>query len=225
MEGNNTIISAPTGSGKTIVALMIIQQQLKLCRDLPLSQKILFLACNVRLVNQQVQVLKDYLPSRIRIESMTSEDAKEISFQDLFENNDIMVITAQIFLNSLENKRVGIDRVSLLLFDECHHTDKGHIYMKIMTRYLFMKKRSSGDVRKLPLVVGLTASIGIGSGGNLAETVDHVVKMCGHLDAKFLVSVKDNKDELQTYCNSPDLTFLDVPKKSVESDIFIKVCT
>ena len=222
MEGNNTVICAPTGCGKTIVALMIIKHHIELCNYL--HYKIVFLACNVLLVNQQLRVLRNHLPSNVRIESMSGDDTKEIPFVELFEKNDILVVTPKILLNSLQGKCIVIDQASLLLFDECHHTNKAHAYMKIMTRYLAMKIDSAKSGRKLPQIVGMTASIGVGSGKSIAGAVDHVIKICSHLDTKILVTVKDNKDELERYCNSPGLSVLNVPRRSVEDDIFIKVC-
>ena len=201
---------------------MIIKRHIEFYSDLPF--KVVFLACDKILVNQQVEVLRYYLPSNTRIESMSGNDTKEVPFSELFAKNDILVVTHQILLNSLQGKRIAIDQVSLLLFDECHHTDKAHVYMKIMTRYLTIKIRTGNTEKKLPQIVGLTASIGVGSGKTFKGAIDHVIKICSHLDAKILMTVKDNKEELARFCNSPDSNILNVPKRSVHDDILIQVC-
>ena len=201
---------------------MIIKRHIEFRSDLPF--KVVFLACDKILVNQQVEVLRYYLPLNTRIKSMSGNDTKECPFSKLFVKNDILVVTHQILLNSLQDKSITINQVSLLLFDECHHTDKAHVYMKIMTRYLTIKLRPGNTEKKLPQIVGLTASIGVGTGRTFRGAVDHVIRICSHLDAKILMTVKDNREELAKYCNSPDSNVLNVPKRSVQDDIFIQVC-
>ena len=48
-------------------------------------------------------------------------------------------MTPQILVDALNRNNDGIDSLaqfSLLVFDECHHTFKGHAYNKIMNFYL-----------------------------------------------------------------------------------------
>lgn len=57
-----------------------------------------------------------------------------------------------IFVHILTHSLWSIDRVALLVFDECHHTQKRHPYNTIMKEY----KRVQPSRR--PKIFGMTAS-------------------------------------------------------------------
>ena len=70
-----------------------------------------------------------------------------------FCRRDIFVVTAQILLNALkEGKIESVLEFSLIVFDECHHSNKQHMYNEIMSRYLDLKLRENVDSSKLPQV-------------------------------------------------------------------------
>ena len=63
----------------------------------------------------------------------------KLSVSVLSESYDILVMTPQILVDALASRTDGIEslsRFSLLVFDECHHTFKGHAYNKIMNFYI-----------------------------------------------------------------------------------------
>ena len=53
----------------------------------------------------------------------------------------ILMITAQILVNALRDGQISFDELSMLIFDECHHTTQNHSYNKIMKVYMQEKKR------------------------------------------------------------------------------------
>lgn len=68
-EGRNTIICAPTNSGKTYVAIAIAQAHLKVLKEVdfgrfPRPAKVLFIVNKVNLVLQQRQRFDYYLSNR-----------------------------------------------------------------------------------------------------------------------------------------------------------------
>ena len=222
------MICAPTGSGKTIVATMVIKRHVEKFQSDKRPFKVLFLANDIRLVIQQYNRLKDYLPNVLEIKYMSGNDTSEVTFSERFKKSDIMVVTPQIVLNSLRKKeeetKINVSQASLIVFDECHHTDKGHPYMEIMEYYLSIKIKSPDHpTMMLPQILGLTASIGVGTGKTCAGAINHVVKICSHLDAEMLMTVKENTDELKEYCDKPISHNLDVPKRSADGDIFVQV--
>ena len=223
MDGMNSIVCAPTGSGKTIVAVMIIKRHIEMFTKESKAFKVIFLANDIRLVSQQERCLKNYLSSEIKIESTSGEDKTEIPFSKLFEMNDVVVVTPMILLNSMAIESIQLNEASLIIFDECHHTDKSHPYMKIMTQYLSIKAASENSEKKMPQIIGLTASIGVGGGKSHKGATNHVIKICGHLDTGSLVTVKENMEELSGHCNSPTSTVLNVQRKSTDNDIFVMV--
>ena len=73
-----------------------------------------------------------------------------------FENNHVLVMTHQIYLDLIQHARHGfsLSQANLLVFDECHHANKNHPFKKIMDCF--------GDVRNrrdVPRILGLTASV------------------------------------------------------------------
>ena len=64
------------------------------------------------------------------------------------------MVTPAIVDNALANGKIpGFDAFTLMIFDECHHTDGEHAYNKIMSKYLDAKLKKR-DVRpKLPQVI------------------------------------------------------------------------
>lgn len=64
--------------------------------------------------------------------------------------------------------------ITLLIIDECHHTNKESVYNKIMGCYV--EKRLKGE-RMLPQILGLTASPGTGGGRFLEKAVEHVLQV------------------------------------------------
>ena len=222
LNGNNAIVCAPTGSGKTIVAVMIIKHHIECLSKENRKFKVVFFANDIRLVSQQEMCLKKYLSHEINIECMSGEDKTEIPFSKLFEANDILVVTPMIVCNSLAIKSIQLNKATLMVFDECHHTDKNHPYMKIMTEYLSIKAKSEN--KEMPQIIGLTASIGVGTGKSHKRATNHVIKICSQLDAAILMTVRENTEELSEHCNLPTSTILNVKRKSTECGIFITVC-
>jgi hypothetical protein len=62
-------------------------------------------------------------------------------------------MTAQILLDMLRHRYIQLNHISLLVFDECHHTRKKHPYNLIMQEFYFTETAS-----KRPRIFGMTAS-------------------------------------------------------------------
>ncbi|XP_016359901.1 probable ATP-dependent RNA helicase DDX58 [Sinocyclocheilus anshuiensis] len=219
VKGQNTIICAPTGCGKTIVALAISDYHLK---QFPERAKIVFLATKVDVYEQQYKLFKEHFFSKdpnIRVTGMCG-DMDYLSVRWLIENHDIVVMTAQILVNALQSAEVpSLEILSLILFDECHNTTGKHPYNNIMTRYLDTKLNSS--THSLPQIVGLTASVGIGSFKNELEAENNILQLCANLDTRVITTVTEHKDELKSYVHMPEKAFFEV--KQCTSHPFIRI--
>lgn len=64
--------------------------------------------------------------------------------------------------------------ITLLIIDECHHTNKDSVYNKVMGCYV--EKKLKGE-RPLPQILGLTASPGAGGAKTLEKAVEHVLQV------------------------------------------------
>ncbi|TKR82861.1 hypothetical protein L596_016535 [Steinernema carpocapsae] len=155
MEGvrkGNTIVCAPTGSGKTIIAAQTLLEHFK---ENEKARAVMFVP-TIPLVEQQAQLLTRFLRKRKYI--LTASGAERVvSLGRKMLSADVVVITPQLFYNYMtdprESERIYISDFTLFIFDECHHCDSNHPYRKIT-------KRISAFEGKKPHVVGLTASVG-----------------------------------------------------------------
>lgn len=218
VQGQNTIICAPTGCGKTIVAVAICEHHLK---QYPGRAKIVFLATKVDVYEQQYNLFKKHFsrsdPS-IRVTGLCGE--MDLNVRMLIENHDIVVMTAQILVNALLSGNLpSLELLSLILLDECHNTTGKHPYNNIMTRYLDTKLSSS--THSLPQIVGLTASVGIGSFKDRLEAENNILQLCANMDTRVISTVSKHLDELRSYVHTPEKEFFEVPQRTC--DPFIRI--
>ena len=97
LDGLNTMICAPTGSGKTIVAAYIIRNHaFELQRIGKRPPKVVFVVPTVSLVDQQERELKRVLGSFLTIKGI--DGGKEYDFQTLIQSTDVIVLTPQILV-------------------------------------------------------------------------------------------------------------------------------
>lgn len=136
-----------------------------------------------------------YLKPKYKVERVSGESQLKISFTEIVKKNDVVICTAQILENYLERSNTGEDEgvnlsdLTLIIIDECHHTQKGGVYNHIMMRYLKQKhknltrKKVQKELVPLPQILGLTASPGVGGARKINKAVDHILQICANLDA------------------------------------------
>ncbi|KFV49812.1 putative ATP-dependent RNA helicase DDX58, partial [Tyto alba] len=203
INGKNTLICAPTGTGKTFVALLICEHHFQ-NTFLGRKAKVVFLATKVPVYEQQKTVFKQHFErSGYSVQGISGETVANVSVEKVIQDSDIIVLTPQILLNSIEEGIVSsLSIFTLMIFDECHNTTGNHPYNVLMTKYLQQKFGSSAN--QLPQIVGLTASVGIGNAKTVEETVEHICTLCSYLDIQTISTVRENKEELQRFTNKPE---------------------
>ncbi|NXI45109.1 DDX58 helicase, partial [Galbula dea] len=203
INGKNTLICAPTGSGKTFVSLLICEHHFQ---NMPSGRKakVVFLATKVPVYEQQKTVFKQHFERNgYSVQGICGETVAVVSVEKIIEDSDIIVLTPQILVNSFkEGVLNSLCIFTLMIFDECHNTTGNHPYKVLMTKYLEEKLDSSAN--QLPQIVGLTASVGVGSAKNVKETVEHICTLCSYLDIQTISTVRENKEELQRFSNKPE---------------------
>ncbi|XP_053195286.1 ATP-dependent RNA helicase DHX58-like [Scomber japonicus] len=194
LRRENIIIWLPTGGGKTRAAVYVAKRHLETTSH----AKVVVLVNKVHLVEQHFKKeFKPHLGPEYKIEALSGDSGQKDFFGKLVEKSDVVICTAQILFNALttmeENKHVELSDITLLIIDECHHTQKEGVYNKIMRHYLEKKLREEG---KLPQILGLTASPGTGGAKILEKAVEHVLQICANLDS-VIVSTKNCTAELK----------------------------
>ncbi|XP_059177104.1 antiviral innate immune response receptor RIG-I-like [Physella acuta] len=193
LDGLNTVIVAPTGSGKTRVAIKIILQHLEKNSGRNKKKKIAFFTRTVPLAIQQMVVLNKFLPENYKVKTITGQTEDALSFNLLIEPNDIFVMTPTIFETGLKKGTIKLSRFSLLIFDECHHVRKDEPYNRIMYYYLKIKINGKENRKKnLPQIIGLSASINVDKATTSEEAVSSILITCSNLDAPHLSTVVEN---------------------------------
>ncbi|XP_009883559.1 PREDICTED: probable ATP-dependent RNA helicase DDX58 [Charadrius vociferus] len=203
INGKNTLICAPTGSGKTFVALLICEHHFQ---NMPAGQKakVVFLATKVPVYEQQKTVFKQHFErSGYSVQGISGETVAHVSVEKVIQDSDIIVLTPQILVNAIEEGILSsLSIFTLMIFDECHNTTGNHPYNVLMTRYLEQKFDSSAN--QLPQIVGLTASVGVGNAKSIKETIEHICTLCSYLDIQAISTVRENKEDLQRFGNKPE---------------------
>jgi len=138
------------------------------------------------------------------ITDISGANAQDKTLDEVIRENDIIVLTAQILVDALKSKRVKITDFSLLIFDECHHTNNKHPYNIIMLAYLTIKFPLDGNRAQaakkeetLPQIIGLTASLGVGKARNNVDAQNHILQLCANLDCSVLSTVQQHIKELE----------------------------
>ncbi|XP_072105821.1 ATP-dependent RNA helicase DHX58 [Mobula birostris] len=194
LRGENIIIWLPTGAGKTRAAVFVARHHL----DSRRQGKVAVLVNKVPLVNQHYeQEFKPSLTPRYKVIPVSGDTELKEQFAYIVRKNDVIICTAQILQNSLicteEEKHVELTEFSLLIIDECHHTQKNGVYNKIMARYIEAKHN---NVSNLPQVLGLTASPGTDGANTFDRAVNHILQICANMDAQFIMSSTKCKPQL-----------------------------
>ncbi|NXM17052.1 IFIH1 protein, partial [Ploceus nigricollis] len=225
LNGENIIICLPTGSGKTRVAVYITKDHLDKKKRASEPGKVIVLVNKVPLVEQHLKTeFSPFLKRWYQVIGLSGDSQLKISFPEVVRRNDVIISTAQILENSLLNaSKEDEERVfffpdfSLIIIDECHHTQKEGVYNNIMRRYLKEKmknKKLAKENKPLipqPQILGLTASPGVGGATSNSKAQEHILKICANLDACRIMTVEEHASQLKNQVKEPS-------KKTVIAD-------
>ena len=218
LQGDNYILVAPTGTGKTLIAGYVIMQHLNKRLEEGGEVKVVFVTPTRHLTSQQREKLKEYIP---RIRAVTITGASRQPMHPLVQSSgvDVIVCTAGKLRRELKTKAIEITDFSLIVADECHHAGRHSNYSDIME--FLVRLKLTGKPVQLPQVVGMTASPGAGKGKTMATALDHQLFLCATLDATAgITAVQQNIKELETVRNEPR-SYLEVQDERSPTDPFI----
>ncbi|VVC04547.1 ATP-dependent DNA helicase Hel308 [Candidatus Bilamarchaeum dharawalense] len=144
MQNGNTLVVLPTGLGKTLIALMLIQDKMK-------EGRCLFLTPTKPLAKQHFLSVMKTLELSEKNVALVSGEVAPAKRKAMYET-DIIISTPQTIRNDLENS-VLLPNFSLVIFDECHRAVGDYAYTYVSEK---LHEHSNGKT----LFVGLTASPG-----------------------------------------------------------------
>ncbi len=188
LEGSSLIV-LPTGLGKTIIALFVIASRLQ-----RFGGKALILSPTKPLVDQHAAFFKKVMAlPEDEILAFTGSIAPA-ERERLWAQGKLIVSTPQVIENDLLTKRINLEDVSHITFDEAHRAVGNYAYTFIAEKYF--------ESAKNPHVLGITASPG--------SSDEKIAEVCQALHVEN-VAVKTEKDrDVRPYVQEKEIEWLQV---------------
>ncbi|HEY3362861.1 MAG TPA: DEAD/DEAH box helicase [Methanosarcina sp.] len=197
LEGSSLVV-LPTGLGKTIIALFVIASRLQ-----RFGGKALILSPTKPLVEQHAAFFKRVmaLPEE-KVLAFTGSIAPA-EREKLWEQGKLIISTPQVIENDLLTKRISLEDVSHITFDEAHRAVGNYAYTFIAEKYF--------ESARNPHVLGITASPG--------SSDEKISEVCQALHVEN-VSVKTEKDrDVRPYVQEKEIEWLQVQLPSEMAEI------
>ncbi|MDD5257233.1 DEAD/DEAH box helicase [Methanothrix soehngenii] len=191
---SSSLIVVPTGLGKTVIALMVLLARLD-------KGRVLFLAPTKPLVEQHAAFLCRVLKDEGEVTMMTGEMMPE-KRKAAWEAARITVSTPQVIENDLLSRRIDLEDVSLIIFDEAHRAVGNYAYVYIAERYA----REGTN----PLVLGITASPG--------SEKEKIAEICTNLSIENIQTRTEKDSDVAPFVHSKQIEWvkLTVPKELLD---------
>jgi len=195
----HTLITLPTGLGKTLISLMMAIQRL---REFP-NSKILILAPTRPLVNQHLKTFEE-------LSTLTADEMAVFTGQvspkeraEQFNQVKIIFSTPQGLENDILSSRIHLKDISLIVFDEAHRATGEYSYVWVAKQYVAQSKN--------PLILGLTASPG--------TDVESILEVCTNLGIKHIDYRELSSPDVEPYVQKTTTQFVEVDLPESMKDI------
>ncbi len=203
----NCLVVLPTGMGKTLIALLLTIQRLK---QHP-NSKIVVLSPTRPLVEQHLNTFKQYLSFDADKMKLFTGFINPGKRKTVWKNTQIIFSTPQGFENDIISKRILLEDVSLLVFDECHKAVGDYAYVLIAKEYL--------KTANFPRVLALTASPG--------SDIEKIKEVCNNLFIED-IEVRTREDyDVKNYVKEIDVEWIKVelPEELQRIQRLLKNCS
>ncbi len=199
----NSLVVLPTGLGKTIIAVLVTSQILKL---FPPNSKIIVLAPTRPLINQHYQTFLKFLNiSKEKYAILTGKILPEHRI-GIFNESQILFFTPQTLRNDLVKKKYNLKDAALVIFDEAHHASGDYAYTMISDEFI--------DHNPDGIILGLTASPG--------SSKQKISELCKNLHIPVKnIHIRTREDEdVKTYLKPMDIYKIGVDLTSLMKDVY-----
>jgi len=199
----NTLVVLPTGMGKTAIALLLSFQRIN-----NFNGKILMIAPTKPLVEQHMNYFKRYIDEDENNFTLFTGMVKPELREKLWKSAKYIFSTPQGLENDIISKKINLEEVSLLIFDEAHRAVGDYSYNFIAKQY--------EKLAKFPRILALTASPG--------SELDKIEEVCKNLYIEDIEIRTNNDPDVKPYIQEVNIEWVkvDLPEKFLEIKKFIE---
>jgi len=193
-SSKNTLVVLPTGTGKTLISLLVGINRLEKYPD----SKILIASPTRPLSAQHKKTFENFTRVKPEETVLITGKIKPEEREKLYKSAKVIAATPQCIQNDLKNGRLTLENFSFITFDESHRAVKDYAYTYIARKYM--------EQAKNPLILALTAS----PGGSF-EKIEEIKKNL-FIEA---VEIRTELDEdMKKYVQpiSKDWVYVDLPE-------------
>lgn len=202
LKKGNSLIILPTALGKTIIAALLSAHAL----ERNPGSKILIVAPTKPLAMQHYETFKTVIELPENDFILLTGSIKIGDRTDLWENARVISATPQTIENDLKKGRITLDKVSLLIVDESHHSVKSYSYVDVARLYV--------EQAKSPLIIGLTAS----------PSIEKIKEVSKNLYIKNIETRTEQDKDVLPYVQKKEIerVFVDLPDEFQEVRVIIR---
>lgn len=207
LEGKNCVIVAPTGAGKTEVAIYAALNHIRERQSESKAARVVLLVPKIPLVSQQKDRFLKYCGGQYHVNGFHGSEKSENGEgrRDEVLQAHVVVMTPQILINMLQsvrrNERLYVSDFSMMIFDEVHKTTGNHPYV------LINRLVQEWEYEK-PQIIGLTASLNVSATAHteINAMLGNIYTMLALLNTPCLSTITHQAsiDELNEHVGKPD---------------------
>ncbi len=197
----NTLVVLPTGLGKTIIAILVMAEVLN-----RKGGKVLFLAPTKPLVEQHSKTVKALMNVKDEEVVLFTGEVKRELRAELWKKAKIVISTPQVIQNDLNSGIIGLENVSLIIFDEAHRAVGNYAYVPIAKEYI--KKEDH-------LILAITASP-----GGKEEKIKEIMENLNIENVEIRV---ESDPDVQPYVKDVRIRVVELPMPAEFKEMYSKV--
>ncbi|TGC09825.1 DEAD/DEAH box helicase [Methanolobus halotolerans] len=201
----STLVVLPTGLGKTIVALLVIASRLEKA-----GGKVLVLSPTKPLVEQHASFFRKVLSIPEEEVLTFTGSINPLQREELWKSGRVIVSTPQVIENDILTKRITLDDVTHITFDEAHRATGNYAYTYIAEKYF--------EIARDPLCLGITASPG--------SSDERIAEVCRALRIESVAVKTESDRDVAQYIQKKDIEWkrINLPSEMKEiKDLLQKV--
>lgn len=201
----STLVVLPTGLGKTVVSLLVMASRLE-----KLGGKVMVLSPTKPLVEQHASFFRNVMniPEE-EVLTFTGSVSPE-KRAELWKTGKVIISTPQVIENDILTKRISLEDVTHITFDEAHRAVGNYAYTYIAEKYF--------DTAKDPLCLGITASPG--------SSDEKIAEVCQSLHIGSVAVKTESDHDVRPYIHKKEIEWkrINLPDEMKEiKDLLNKV--